>query len=205
MIGTAPKAPGENLKVLLSDVKVYSADAYNASKDADIILKSKNSTVFVDNDNAIIKCVGSISAEDFETSAKLKAESGYLKAVSQDGLKAKTYTIVCENIQRGFFNTDGEVIGNLSDADSSVTFGVNIDSSSLIDDTEPVILAAVYDKQKNLKECVISKGIKYSNEVTSYKAIIDISEYNKNDIEIRGFVWSGFENMKPLGTISELK
>lgn len=205
MIGTAPKAPGENLKVSLSDVKVYSADAYNASKDADIVLKSKNSTVFVDNDNEIIKCVGSISADNFETSAKLKVESGYLKAVSQDGLKAKTYTIVRENIQKDFFNAAGEIIGNLSDADSSVTFGVNIDSSSLIDNTAPVVVAAVYDKQKNLKECVVSDGIKYSNEVTSYKAVIDISEYNKDDIEIRGFVWSGFESMKPFETVSELK
>ena len=205
MIGTAPKTPGENLTVSLSDVKVYSADAYNASKDADIVLTAKNSTVFVDNDSAVIRCVGGISAGDFETSAKLKVESGYVKAVSQDGLSAKTYEIVREDIQKGFFDADGNAIERLADAAGSVTFAVNVNAASLLDNTSPVVVAAVYDRQNTLKECVVSGGTKYSDEVTCYKAVIDISEYNKDNIEIRGFVWNGFGGMRPLEATTELR
>ena len=207
MIGTAPKAANENLTVTLSDVKVYNVAAYNAAMDKDIILTSNTSKVVIDNDNALISCMGSFDASSIATDAKVKVDGNSLKAVSADGLVSKTYTIVSEEVRTSFLNGEnGPEITSLVNAGNSVCFKAEVDATSLLDGTNAAVVIAVYDKTtKLLKDCVIAEGVKNADEVTTYKAVIDISAYNKNDIEICGFAWDGFKNMEPLSAKAELK
>lgn len=207
MIGTAPKAANENLTVTLSDVKVYNVAAYNAAMDKDIILTSNTSKVVIDNDNAVISCMGSFDASSIATDAKVKVDGNSLKAVSADGLVSKTYTIVSEEVRTSFLDGEnGPKINTLSEAGNSVCFKAEVDANSLLDGTNAAVVIAVYDKTtKLLKDCVIAEGVKNEDEVTTYKAVIDISAYNKNDIEICGFAWDGFKNMEPLSAKAELK
>jgi len=207
MIGTAPKTADENMTVALSDVKVYTTASYSPAKDIQINITSNSAKVVVDNDKAVISCMDDFNANDITTDAKIKVEGGYLYAVSADGLAAKTYKIVNENIRNAFLNGEnGPEIEELAKAETSVCFTADVDETSLMDGTTPVVILAVYNKADNqLKECVFATGVKYAEEITRYKAVLDISEYNKNEIELRGFVWDGFENMNPLTSVSLLK
>ena len=199
MIGTAPKTENENFTVTLSDVKVYGANAYNAAFDKDIVITSNNKAISVDNDNAVIYAIGAVSTASFDTTAKLRIDGKYLKAVSADGLVAKTYKIVTKDIDTAFLNGEnGNAITTLAEAGSSVCYNAVIDMTSMDESVTPLVILALY-KGGELLETVIATGESYNDEVTSYKAVLDISGYNKSEIEICGFTWDSFnDNVKPL-------
>jgi hypothetical protein len=208
MIGTAPKTANENLTVTLSDTKVYTVAEYNADMDKEIILTSNTSKVVIDNENAVIRCMDSFDASSIETDVKVKLTGDRLRVVSADGLVSKTYTVVTEEEVRTSFldGENGPKINSLSEAGNSVCFKAEVDANSLLDGTNAAVVIAVYDKTtKLLKDCVIAEGVKNADEVTTYKAVIDISAYNKSNIEICGFAWDGFKNMEPLSAKAELK
>ena len=206
MIGTAPKTSGENLTVSVSDVKVYTT-AYNPAKDAQITIESNNGAISVDNGKAVISAMKAVDVADFTSDAKLKLENGYLKAVSADGLAMKTYKIVQEDIRTQFLNGEnGPAITGLATAGNSICFMADVQDASLLDGVTPVVILGAYDKDTfKLLNCVIATGTAFTNEITRYKGVLNISEYNKEDIVLRGFVWDGFTNMDPLTSVSELK
>lgn len=205
MIGTAPKTADENLKVTVSDVKVYTTSAYNPACDADITIASTDGTVVVDNENAVIYCIGTFDASTLSTTAKFVVDGDKVKAVSADGLVAKTYTVVKEDLRTAFMaGQDGKVIESLADAGDEICFAVDVDDSQLPDGSSPAVMLGLY-KGNDLVDVVMATGVKYNNEITKYKAVLDISDYNKNEIEVRGFAWDGFKDMLPLAGATVLK
>ncbi len=207
MIGTAPKTAGENLTVSVSDVKVYTTSAYKPAKDAEITIASNDGAILVDNGKAVINAMKAVDVSDFTSDAKLKLENGYLKAVSADGLVMKTYKIVQEDIRTQFLNGEnGPAITDLAVAGNSVCFMADVQDASLLNGVTPMVILAAYDKDTfKLLNTVIATGTAFTDEITRYKGVLDISEYNKSNIVLRGFVWDGFTNMNPLTSVSELK
>lgn len=207
MIGTAPKTAGENLTVSVSDVKVYTTSAYKPAKDEEITISSADAKILIDNDKAVISTMKAVDETDFTSTAKLKLENGYLKAVSADGLVMKTYKIVQEDIRTQFLNGEnGPAITDLAAAGNSVCFMADVEDASLLNGVTPMVILGAYDKDTfKLLNCVIATGTAFTNEITRYKGVLDISGYNKSNIVLRGFVWDGFTNMNPLTSVSELK
>lgn len=205
MIGTAPKTADENLKVTVSDVKVYTAEAYNPAIDTDITVESTESTVMVDNENAVIYYLGTFDSSVLSTTAKLAVDGNKVKAVSADGLVSKTYTLVKDDLRKVFMaGENGDVIEKLADAEDEVCFMVDVDDTQLSAGSKPAVVLALY-KGTALMDAVVATGEKYNNEITKYKAVLDISEYEKSEIKIRGFVWNSFKGMVPLANTTEIK
>ena len=114
--------------------------------------------------------------------------------------------IIENDIVSGFYaGAEGERISLLSEAGDSVCFKAEIEPSSLLDGTEPVVVLAFYDKNQTMLYLLVTEGTKYPNEKTIYTAEIDVSKYNKNEIELKGFIWSGLDNPKPITNVSVLK
>ena len=209
VLGAAP-VNGNDIKLTLSDVKVYTLDeasAYKPAKDAQITITSNDGAIVVDNGKAVISAMKAVDVADFTSDAKLKLENGYLKAVSADGLAMKTYKIVQEDIRTQFLNGEnGPAITDLAAAGNSICFMADVQDASLLNGVTPMVILAAYDKATSkLLNCVIATGTAFTEEITRYKGVLDISEYNKSNIVLRGFVWDGFTNMNPLTSVSELK
>lgn len=214
MIGTAPKDANDNLKVYLSDVKVYGIENTNKfapASDIDITIASTNPTITVDNERGVITAMGPVALSDFETTAKLKLENGYLKAVSADGLVAKTYAIETVSITSGFYNgaNDAEIKALSQATGNNIYFKADLDETTLADGTTPAVIFAVYDSEGNYKDCVIATGVKLQGEVTRYKAIFsDISEYRDDEdpvLKFGGFIWDDMRTISPLRAKAELR
>ena len=136
----------------------------------------------------------------------IRIDGNVLTVVSRDGLTSKKYTIVsATELFTGFYNGEnGPEIKSLEDV-KNVCFTAYIDKSSAYAGTTPVVILAVYSGDEFV-DCVIAEGQSYAGEITKYKAVYDISEYTADDnLEIHGFVWDGFETLKPLTEASVIK
>lgn len=224
MFGTAPKTPGENMTVKLSDVKVYTAAAFNPQMDGDITL-SADEGFRVDNDGAgIVCCAASVSqleaalrgasvnvynADGTEAAANTPVTSDmYVKAVSADGLSAKSYSISIPQIVKSFHATaDGPEITQMSQADTAVWFKAVLPSGFAAPDTKPAVVLAVYEKTGKLKACASVKGEAKGNEVTIFKAGIDLASLGlaSADVTAKAFIFERLDTITPICAYSELK
>lgn len=224
MVGTVPRSSDETLTVRLSDVKIYTPQSYNSLIDADISMASEK--VRIDNDYAEITYSGHMSVQEItdsiETDAKLavfysdgtKALSGddlasgmYVKAVSEDGLASKTYSITETEITSGFFS-EGNEITALSEAEGNVSFQADVPAVSGYDGQNIAVIAALYNKESGeMLVCAKADGIKNEDEITRYTANIDMESfgYDTADLIIKGFVWDGLDQMKPIKNVSILE
>ena len=99
LVGAAPKNADDDFKVDLSDLKVYTISAvgnYKPAMDADITLTSDDQYITIDNKAAVVTSTrGAVTASRFtNTGYKIAVNGNIIKVVSDDGLTAKTYSLI---------------------------------------------------------------------------------------------------------------